>query len=193
MNLAEKTVLAETRFSGRLLRLRVDQVTLPDGTPAVREVVEHPGGVCVVALTDSGEGLLVKQYRYPFGDVTTEIPAGKLDPGEDPDRAVRRELAEETGHLAETVRYLGKMYPTPGFCTEVDHLYLATGLMDLKDHPEALPAGAPMPHPDADEFLRVETLPLEEAVEMVMRGELPDAKTQVALLMAQRLRERNEL
>ena len=193
MNLTEKTVSAETRFSGRLLRLRVDQVTLPDGAAAIREVVEHPGGVCAVALTDEGELLLVHQYRYPFAEVTAEIPAGKLEPGEDPDRAVRRELAEETGYLAMNWRYLGKLYPTPGFCNEVDRIYLATGLIRLKDHPEALPEGEPMPHPDEDEFLRVERLPLGEAVERVMRGDLPDAKTQVALLMAQRLWERNEL
>ena len=99
MNLTEKTVSAETRFSGRLLRLRVDQVTLPDGAAAVREVVEHPGGVCAVALTDEGEVLLVHQYRYPFAEVTAEIPAGKLEPGEDPDRAVRRAAFEAEGKV----------------------------------------------------------------------------------------------
>ena len=180
MNLTEKTVSAETRFSGRLLRLRVDQVTLPDGAAAVREVVEHPGGVCAVALTDEGEVLLVHQYRYPFAEVTAEIPAGNLEPGEDPDRAVRRELAEETGYLAMNWRYLGKLYPTPGYCEEVDYLYLATGLS----------FGAVSP--DEDEFLEPDSLPLGEAVDAVMRGDIPDAKTQIALLMVQRRLEQGQ-
>ena len=193
MDMTEKTLSSQTRFHGRLLTLRVDEVTLPDGATAQREVVGHPGGVGIAALTDAGEILLVRQYRYPFRAVTREIPAGKREPGEDPLEGAKRELAEETGFAASEWRYLGEMWPTPGFCEETDRLYLATGLTDLRAHPEALPAGAAMPHPDEDEFIEVEHLPLAEAVEQVMRGEFPDAKTQLAILMVARLRERTDV
>ena len=193
MDLTEKTLSSETRFAGRLLTLRVDAVALPDGAQAAREVVEHPGGVGIAALTDEGEILLVRQYRYPFGAVTREIPAGKREPGEDPLEGAKRELAEETGFAAASWRELGALWPTPGFCTEVDRLYLATALTDLRAHPEVLPPGAEPPRPDEDEFIEVERLPLAQAVEQVARGEIPDAKTQLALLLTWRLREKEEL
>lgn len=193
MDMTERTLSRATLFEGRLLKLQVDQVVLPDGAAAEREVVLHPGGVGIVALTDGGEVLLVKQYRYPFSAVTREIPAGKKEPGEDPLAGAKRELAEETGYAAQNWRNLGALWPTPGCCTEVDDLYLATGLISLREHPEVLPPGAAMPHPDADEFLEVERLPLEEAVEEILRGEIPDAKTQVGLLLARLLREKEEL
>ena len=193
MDMTERTLSRATLFEGRLLKLQVDQVALPDGAAAEREVVLHPGGVGIVALTDSGEVLLVRQYRYPFAAVTREIPAGKKEPGEDPLEGAKRELAEETGYAAQNWRSLGALWPTPGFCTEVDDLYLATGLISLREHPEVLPDGAAMPHPDDDEFIEVERLPLEAAVEQILRGEIPDAKTQIGLLMTALLREREEL
>ena len=193
MDMTEKTLSRDTGFAGRLLTLQVDQVALPNGAVTEREVVLHPGGVGIVALTDGGEVLLVKQYSYPFAAVTREIPAGKKEPGEDPLAGAKRELAEETGYAASTWLRLGALWPTPGFCTEVDDLYLATGLIRLRDHPELLPDGAQMPHPDADEFIEVERLPLAEAVEQILRGEIPDAKTQIGLLTVRLLREKEEV
>ncbi|MBP5618725.1 MAG: NUDIX hydrolase [Clostridia bacterium] len=193
MDMTEKTLSRDTLFEGRLLKLQVDRVSLPDGAAAEREVVFHPGGVGIVALTEEDEVLLVRQYRYPFAAVTREIPAGKKESGEDPLVGAKRELAEETGFVAEHWRKLGALWPTPGFCTEADDLYLATGLTDLRQHPESLPEGAQMPHPDDDEFIEVERLPLAQAVEQILRGEIPDAKTQVGLLMARLLREKEEV
>ncbi len=172
MNLKETTLSSRCGFCGRLLKLRVDEVRLPDGSTAGREVIDHPGGVGVLALTDSGEALLVRQYRYPYAEVVTEIPAGKREPGEDPAATGLRELEEETGMTAEHMQPLGYLYPTPGYTNEITWLYLATGLR---------PTAA---HPDKDEFLDVVRLPLEELTRQVLAGELPDAKTQIAVLKA---------
>ena len=169
-NLEEKTIARSTAFQGCLLRLDVDQVELPDGNTAPREYIRHPGGVGVVALTVDNEVLLVRQYRYPYAEILTEIPAGKRDPGEDPLTTGMRELEEETGYRAATYTPLGTMYPTPGCCNEVVYLYLATNLT------------AADAHPDADEFLEVERCPLDEMVQRVLAGEITDAKTQIAIL-----------
>ena len=182
MRLTEKTVRQHTLYEGRIINLRSDEAELPNGQPALREVVEHPGGVCVAALTPERELLMVRQYRYPFAEETLELPAGKLDGRDgDPLEAARRELKEETGATAQTWRSLGKLYPTPGICTEVDHLYLATDL-SFGDS-----------HPDEDEFLVVFRLPLSEAVRRVMAGELPDAKTQIGILKVWTLVQSGEL
>lgn len=169
-HLIEKTKERSTAFQGCLLRLDVDTVTLPDGKEGVREYIRHPGGVGVVALTDEGEVLLVKQYRYPYSEVLTEIPAGKRDKGEEPLVTGMRELEEETGYRAANYTPLGVMYPTPGCCDEKVYLFLATGLT------------AAEAHPDADEFLDVERCPLDEMVRRVMAGEITDAKTQIGIL-----------
>ncbi|MBR3290385.1 MAG: NUDIX hydrolase [Clostridia bacterium] len=182
MRMTEKTVCKHTLYEGRILTLRSDEAQLPDGRPALREVVEHPGGVCIAALTGQRELLLVRQYRYPFAEETVELPAGKLDGRDaDPFSAAQRELREETGAIARTWRPLGRLYPTPGFCTEVDHLYLAT---DLTFGDTA---------PDDDEFLELLRLPLSEAVGRVMRGDFPDAKTQIGILKVWTLAQTGEL
>lgn len=174
-NLVETTASRSTAFQGRLLRLDVDTVTLPDGAEAIREYIRHPGGVGVVALTEDNQVLLVRQYRYPYGEILTEIPAGKRDAGEDPLVTGMRELEEETGYRAERYTSLGCLYPTPGCCDEVVYLYLATGLT------------AADAHPDADEFLEVERCDLDTLVDRVMAGEITDAKTQIGILKTKQL------
>ena len=170
MNLNEQPLSADYKYRGRIINLRVDTALLPNGSSATREVVEHPGGVCVAALTEDGCLLFVRQFRYPYQKVFLELPAGKLDPGEDPLEAGKRELREETG--AEAARYesLGELYPSPGYCGEIIHLYAATGLTFGQMSP------------DEDEFLEVEKIPLEEAARMVLDNEIADAKTQAAVL-----------
>ena len=170
MNLNEQPLSADYKYRGRIINLRVDTALLPNGSSATREVVEHPGGVCVAALTEDGCLLFVRQFRYPYQKVLLELPAGKLDPGEDPLEAGKRELREETG--AEAARYesLGELYPSPGYCGEIIHLYAATGLTFGQMSP------------DEDEFLEVEKIPLVEAARMVLDNEIADAKTQAAVL-----------
>lgn len=177
MDLRETPLSSHYEFEGKIINLRVDDARLPDSTVAKREIVEHPGGVGVIALTDKGEVLLVQQFRYPYAEITTEIPAGKRDRGEDPLETGKRELAEETGATADRFTPLGVIYPTPGYCDEIIHLYLATGLHFADAHP------------DEDEFLNVLRLPLATLVESVMAGEIPDAKTQIAALKAWKLTE----
>jgi len=175
VELHEKTLESRSVFEGRLLKVYADQIELPNGAEGTREYIRHPGGVGIVALTDGGEVLLVRQYRYPYGEVVTEIPAGKRDPGEDPLTTAQRELEEETGMQAAHWETLGAMYPTPGYTDEVDYLFLATGL-----HATAA-------HLDEDEFLDVVRIPLRTLVEQIMDGSIPDAKTQLAVLKAIRL------
>ena len=171
MELTEKTVEKQVVFEGVIVTVRRDKAELPNGRIVGREVVEHPGGVCVAPLTDEGELIFVRQFRYPYKEVVLELPAGKRDRnGEDPLTCGKRELLEETGATAAEYRYLGPLYPTPGYCDEVIHLYLAKGLT----FGDACP--------DEDEFVEVERIPLEEAVQMVLRNEIPDANTQVAIM-----------
>ncbi len=177
MNLIEQQLSGETYYHGRIIDLRVDRVRLPDGGEATREVIDHPGGVGVVALTDRDEVLFVRQFRYPYREVLLEIPAGKRDRGEDPLATGKRELREETGAAAAHYEPLGVLYPSPGYCAEVIHLFLATGLTFGETRP------------DDDEFLEPDRIPLEEAVKMVLAGEIKDAKTQVALLKVALLRQ----
>ncbi|MBO5796728.1 MAG: NUDIX hydrolase [Clostridia bacterium] len=170
MNLIEKPLSQDYKYKGKIVNMRVDEALLPNGQKALREVVEHPGGVCIAALTDERELLFVRQFRYPYEEIVTELPAGKLERGEDPLEAGKRELAEETGATAARYTSLGQLYPTPGYCGEIIHLYLAEDLQFQAANP------------DEDEFLEAERIPLAEAVKLVMAGQLPDAKTQVAVL-----------
>lgn len=175
MDFTEKPLKQDYIYKGKIVNLRVDDAELPDGTTALREVVEHPGGVCVAALTDTQELLFVEQFRYPYMETVLELPAGKLEYGEDPFAAGKRELLEETGAAAEHYRDLGKLYPTPGYCGEIIHMYLAENLNFSEQHL------------DEDEFLEVRRIPLEEAFQMVMRNEIRDSKTQVGILKTYQL------
>ena len=181
MRLEERTLGQDYIFHGRVFNVRVDDVELPNSRVGRREVIEHLGGVCVAALTEDDQLLFVKQFRYPYMEVTEELPAGKCNPGEYPVETALRELREETGATAAHLEWMGQLYPTPGYCGEIIHLFFATGLTIGE------------PHPDADEFLELERIPLQKAVERVMAGELPDAKTQTLVLKVERLvRERRE-
>lgn len=181
MNLIEKTLSKNYVYKGKIINLRVDEAELPNGRKTKREVVEHHGGVCIAALTEKDELLFVRQFRYPYMEVLLELPAGKIDPGEDPLECGKRELKEETGTTAESYCSLGKLYPSPGYTGEIIYLYLAKGLSygDLC--------------PDDDEFLEVERIPLEKAAQMVLNNEITDAKTQIAVLKVFSKKQRGEL
>lgn len=170
MDLTEKTLEENLLYDGRIISLYNDKVELPNKKTAKREYVKHPGGVSIAAVTDKNELLFVKQYRYPYRDVILELPAGKLDRGEDPFEAGKRELAEETGATALKYTNLGTLLPSPGYTDEVIHLYLAENLTFGETNF------------DDDEFLDIIKIPLEKAVDMVMSGEIPDAKSQTAIL-----------
>ena len=169
----EVVLSSELVYSGRVVKLRVDEVRLPNGRVAKREVVDHRGAVALVALDSDGNCLLVRQYRSAVGSVLLEIPAGTLEPGEDPADCARRELAEETGYRpGRLVEILG-FYSAPGFCTEYLRVYLATDLV------------AQRAEADADEDIELVRLPLADCVELIRSGEIRDAKSIVGLLAVQ--------
>lgn len=172
MIIEEKQVSTERRFEGRVVSLRVDQARIGDGSLRRREVVEHPGGVSVVCLTEKNEVLMVRQFRYAPMEVLLELPAGKLESGEDPFEAMRREQREETGTTAEQYVDLGVLYPTPAYDTERIYLWACRvtgyGAQDLDD----------------GELLEVERVPLEELEAMVLANRIRDAKTQIGILKA---------
>lgn len=166
----EKTINSREIFDGNVIRVTHDEVELENGKKAMREVVNHPGGVCVAALTENDELLFVRQFRYPYKEILLELPAGKLEKGQSPLENGKRELLEETGAVGREYMTLGKLYPSPGYCGEIIHMYFCK-----VDHYENQ-------CPDEDEFLDFMKIPLTRAVEMVLNGELPDAKTQAAVL-----------
>lgn len=170
MDLTEKPINQEYKFKGKIVNMRVDDALLPNGTVAKREIVEHNGGVMVAPLDSDNNLYFVKQFRYPYMEIVTELPAGKLEKGEDPFEAGKRELREETGATAEKYTFLGELYPTPGYCGEIIHMYLAENLTFGEQDP------------DDDEFLEVYKISLEDAVKMVLNNEIKDSKTQTAIL-----------
>ena len=173
MDLTERTLSRQEVYQGRIVGVHVDQVSLPNGKTARREIVTHPGGVAILALDDKRRAAVVRQYRYAFSRVLTEIPAGKLEPGEnDPLAAARRELREEVGAEAGHWESLGTLLPSPGCYDEVLHLFLARELTFAA------------PQPDEDEFLECEWMPLEELAQQALSGVLSDAKTVAAALKA---------
>ncbi|MEG0767301.1 MAG: NUDIX hydrolase [Clostridia bacterium] len=174
--LRERVLTSEQVFDGKLIRVEHRRVALPDGREALREIVVHIGASAIVPVDAEGRVTLVTQYRVAMERLTVEIPAGKLDfRGEDPLACAKRELEEETGLRAARWQALTTLDTTPGFCTERIGLFLATELQQGDTHP------------DADEFLRLQRIPLCEAVQRVMRGEIRDAKTIAGLLMAARV------
>lgn len=170
MELTEKTLSSKSVFDGRILHITLDEIELPNGKKSKREVVNHPGGVTVAALDEENNLLFVRQFRYPYKEVVLELPAGKLEKGSTPLENGKRELMEETGAEGYSYISLGQLYPSPGYTSEIIHLYACK----IKSQGSS--------NPDDGEFLNVEKIPLDKAVEMVLNNQIPDAKTQVAVL-----------
>lgn len=175
MNLIEKEISREYKFESKIFDVAECRAILPDGNEVPRYVVCHMGGVCVLPIDRNGDVIMVRQFRYGVQDVTLEIPAGKLEAGENIDEAIERELEEETGCRAERIEYLGFCYSSPAVSSEKIHIYMAS--VQASD----------TPHPDDDEFIEIERYPLEALVDQVMSGEIKDAKTQIAVLKAARI------
>lgn len=179
MDYTEKPVRRVNTYQGIIVDVSVDMVKLPNDEISMREVMHHPGGVCVAAVDEKEMVAMVRQFRYAMGEHLLEIPAGKLEKGEDPLPAAMRELSEETGLEAETWIDLGPAYPSPGISNETIHIYLAVGLTQGQAHP------------DPNEFLDVVKMPLAELLDMVDSGAIRDAKTVIGLLKAERHLHRN--
>ena len=171
-NLVEKKISSENVFDGVLLHVRKDSVELPNGHTATREWIKHPGASSVIPLLPDNQIILVKQFRYPVGQVTLEVPAGKLDvEGEDPLECATRELSEETGYTAGKIWKLTTIATTVGFSNEIIHLYAATDLTPGKKHP------------DEDEFINTVKVPLTAALQLVESGKIIDAKSIISILL----------
>lgn len=176
-----KLLRSEKKYLGKVFDLIVDEIEYPSGNRSIREIASHPGGSVVVPLLDGDNVILVKQFRYPIQKSVYELPAGKLNPGEDPAVCAMRELEEETGYTADTLKKLTAIYTTPGFCNELLHLYLATGLK-RSIHGQRLEEG------ELD--LTIEVIPLSRSVSMIEQGEIVDGKTICGLLMTEALRNK---
>ncbi len=170
MNHFEKTLLSKEIYKGKAVNLFCDSVQLENGTEASRDVIRHPGGVCVAALDENLNLLMVSQFRYPIGRELLELPAGKLEYGENPSECGLRELEEETGYTADGLELLGKLYPTPAYADEVIYIYYTINISES------------IQHLDEDEFLTVSKLPFWDTYKMVLNGEILDSKTQIAIL-----------
>ena len=172
MELFEKKLSSEEIYRGRVVTLHVDRVELPNGKTSLREIIDHPGGVGILAIDDEGRAMMVEQFRYAFGRAMWEIPAGKREPGEAPLETARRELQEEVGATAAHWMPLGELIPSPGCYAETLYLFLARGLTFGQTHP------------DEDEFLHVSRVGLGELTQACLSGEIRDAKTVCAVLKA---------
>lgn len=175
-HLIESCIESTQVWRGRLLDVRCDRVRLPDGQEGVREYVVHPGAVVIIPVLDDGRLLFERQYRYPVGRVMLELPAGKIDPAEDPLATAQRELHEETGYEAASWRHLATMHPTIGYANERIEIYLAQSLTALASNKL-----------DEGEFLELVTLSLDEALSEVRAGQLTDGKTLSALFWAEKV------
>jgi ADP-ribose pyrophosphatase len=173
-----KLLRSEKKYTGKIFDLIIDEIEYPSGNKSIREVASHPGGAVVVPLLPNSDLLLVRQFRYPIQTYVYELPAGKLNPGEDPAVCARRELEEETGYTAGTLKPLTAIYTTPGFCNEQLHLYLAT---DLKKSER----GQQLEEGEAS--LTVEVVAFQRVLEMITKGEIVDGKTICGVLLADRV------
>ena len=169
MEFEEKTIEKNYLYKGKIINLRKDNALLPNGNTAIREVVEHLGGSCILCIVD-GKVLLVKQFRYPYGEEIWEIPAGKLNEGETPEQTAIRELEEECGLKAESVTKLFDVYPTTAYSNEIIRIYRAENVKKTNQHL------------DDDEFLRAQWFDLQTVKKMIESGEIKDGKTLIALL-----------
>ena len=172
MDLTEKRISGEEKYNGVIISVTLDKVELCDGKQTLREVVHHPGGVGVLPMDEDGNVYMVRQFRYPVGAPTLEIPAGKIDRHDDHLDTAKRELSEETGFSADEYIDLGCCYTSPGYTDEIIHVYLARGLHRGRSHL------------DEGEFLNVEKMPFADLFNMVMRNEIIDAKTVIAVSKA---------
>jgi ADP-ribose pyrophosphatase len=163
----------ERIYTGRIVVLEVDRVRLPGGGESVREVIRHRGAAVILPILDDGRVLLVRQFRYPVGEVLLELPAGTLEPGEDPIACAARELIEETGHAAGAITALGRFYSAPGYTDETLHAVLATDL-----------ARSDAGSPDDDEVIEVEVHPVDVVLRMIELGDIRDAKTIATIMLA---------
>lgn len=177
----ERTTAVNTVLKGRILHMHVDDVLLCDGTVSKRECVDHPGGVAVIGMTDEGLIPVVRQFRYPYKETMIEIPAGKVEPGEDPFITGQREFKEECGAVADNYFSLGEIYPSPGYTNEIIRLYGATG---IRFEEQAL---------DDGEILEVNRLSLEEMMQRIMSGEIKDAKTVTAVFKLKEYLKQHDL
>jgi len=171
----EKKINSDIKYRGRIINVRLDEVSLPSGQGSYRELVEHPGAVAVLGQESSGRLVFVQQYRYPAGRVMLEVPAGKLEPGEPPEECARREMEEETGYRLGKMDLLTRIYTTPGFCNEVIYVFRSYELEYV-----GVPTGAQ--EAEGEEFLKTVLLSREEAFEKTKNGAIIDAKTIIALL-----------
>jgi len=172
-----KLLEREKKYHGKIIDLTVDHLQYPSGNQTVREVIEHPGGAVILCVFENHDILLVKQYRHPFGGDVVELPAGKLDKGEDPLLCAQRELQEETGYQAQRWQKLSAIYTTPGFCNEVLHIYLAQQV-SLHERGQVLEEG--------EASIQLMRIPLNSAIDMIDRGEIIDGKTIAGILLGAR-------
>jgi len=172
---AEKTIKKTKIFDGKIISLQVDDVRLPDGNTSKREIVKHPGAVAIIAVTEEEKILFVKQYRKPLERSLIEIPAGRIEEGEEPKITALRELEEETGYTAKDLKFVTSFYTSPGFANEIIHLYITEDIQRLAEPVQG----------DDDEFIEIIELSLDEAHEYVQTGKIQDAKTNYAILYLQ--------
>lgn len=174
----EKTIQTNHIFTGKVISVQVDDVELPDGNKSQREIVKHPGAVAVIPVTPDGKIVLVEQYRKPLERSIIELPAGKMEPNEEPAHTAVRELEEETGYTTDRLQYVTSFYTSPGFADEIIHIYYTNEIRPLK---EAVTG-------DEDEFVEIVTLSLEEAEQYVKEQKIYDAKTAYAIIYLRNLR-----
>lgn len=167
--LIEKKRSSDQVYDGKLLKVFVDEVELPDGSLSTRDWIKHPGACAVVPIFENGDILLIEQFRYCCNQVFIEVPAGKIDKNESPDKTAERELKEETGIVADNIHYIGHFYPAIGYSDEVIHIYAAKGL------------NVEQQNPDADEFVALFRIPFTEAMQMIDTGNITDGKSIVCL------------